>query len=179
MKVSGREARGSGPDAAACAATSAVAIAPAWNTALIVTAAHDRERERGPAAPNRLLVGVGWITTAYVSAAGARRCTRSRMCVKRRAHMQECAIYYFGKSSVSTESAVNMHRALCPHNGTTIVEWWAPSFSLTYFPQAWPRRLRLAPCAIAGHEESNPASGNVSSSATRYVVGRAASCFFN
>ena len=37
----------------------------------------------------------------------------------------------------------------------------------------------FAPCAIAGHDESNPASGSVSSSPTRYVVGRATSCFLN
>jgi hypothetical protein len=33
---------------------------------------------------------------------------------------------------------------------------------VTYFTNASPRAACVAPCAIAGHEESNPPSGSVS-----------------
>lgn len=37
-----------------------------------------------------------------------------------------------GNTIASTGSAVNMHRALCPHSGTTNSVWRAPTFSATY-----------------------------------------------
>ena len=62
-----------------------------------------------------------------------------------------------------------MQRSLCPHSGTIWMPCFAPSCSFTYFTNASPRARRVAPCAIAGHEESNPPSGSVSTwpSATR------------
>ena len=64
--------------------------------------------------------------------------------------------YGFGKIRGRAASAVNMHRALCPHAGTTTVRCWAPCFSFTYLPYINPRARRVGPCAIAGQEASNP-----------------------
>src|SRR5689334_20624139 len=85
----------------------------------------------------------------------------------------------FGNRMGRAVSDVYMQRALWPQSGTMTVWCFAPYFSFTYLAKAWPRASRVGPCAIAEQEESKPPSGSMSISPSRYVVGRAASCFFS
>src|ERR1035438_4344346 len=52
--------------------------------------------------------------------------------------------YCFGNRIGKATSAVNMHRALWPHSGTMATSCFAPNFSLTSLPKAWPRAERYA-----------------------------------
>src|SRR6202035_3350804 len=74
---------------------------------------------------------------------------------------------YFGKITGSTLSVVYMQRSLCPHSGTICIGCLAPSCSLMYSTSASPLARRVAPCAMAEHDESNPPSGSTSTCPNR------------
>ena len=75
--------------------------------------------------------------------------------------------YCFGNRIGKATSAVNMHRALWPHSGTMVTSCFAPNFSLTSLPKAWPRASRVGPWAMAEQEESKPPRGRMSISPSR------------
>jgi hypothetical protein len=77
-----------------------------------------------------------------------------RECIYIQDRMLVCGSCHIGKINGNATSEVNMQRALWLQNGTTIVLWCAPKFSLTYLLNARRRPRRVGPCATAGHEMS-------------------------